>query len=77
MNQDYNIRLCLLKILIIKTKKIIMLKSILDTVNVRSISKKEQKNINGGSGIYLCDNECIFGLRLCYLTKYETFYQPC
>jgi len=53
-----------------------MLKKIKNIKNVKKLDKKEQASTLGGMQ-FLCENICIFGFRLCYLTKTETFYQPC
>ena len=52
-----------------------MLKSILKLKGVQRIDKESQNLILGGS--FLCEEDCIFNLRLCYINRFETFYQPC
>lgn len=52
-----------------------MLKEILNLEGVHQLDKKTQRATEGGQ--LLCEDECIFGLRTCYITKTETIQVPC
>ncbi|MGH1383098.1 hypothetical protein [Kordia sp.] len=53
-----------------------MLKSILKIKNIEKLTKEEQRSTLGGMQ-FLCEETCILGLRLCYINRTDTFYQPC
>jgi hypothetical protein len=53
-----------------------MLKTILNIKNAQELNKEEQRSTLGGMQ-FLCEETCIFGLRLCYINRTDTFYQPC
>ena len=55
-----------------------MLKTILNIKNVHKLDKESQAGTLGGMQ-FLCEDFCdpFTNMRLCYINKTETFYQPC
>lgn len=52
-----------------------MLRNILNIEGIQELDKKAQQSTQGGT--MLCEDECIFGQRRCYITKTEFIWVPC
>lgn len=52
-----------------------MLKKILSIEGIQELDKKSQRATQGGQ--LLCEDQCVLGLRLCYISKTETIQVPC
>ena len=52
-----------------------MLRKMLNIEGVQELDKNAQRATQGGQ--LLCEDTCVFGLRLCYINKTDTIYVPC